>query len=83
MFYELEYFAKSDSICNSDFDNELRKDLINLSLVSSLSKPAEYRLPLSGSKTGNMYSVLTMANGDNYFISTGMCYKVAKELEML
>lgn len=79
MFYELMYFAKADSICAEDFNNEVHTDFINLSLVSSLTKPIKFNLPFSGGLV-NEYSVLTMSNRDRYFISTHMYVKLSKVL---
>lgn len=68
MFYKLHYFKKADSICADDLKEKNQIDTINLSLVSSLSDLKKFHLPFSGDFKGN-YSLLTMNNGDRYYIN--------------
>lgn len=68
MMYKLWYFKKTKGdICGSDFENSLRCDYVNLGHIVSVSWVEMFRLPLSGDKKG-MYSMVTMVNGDKYFI---------------
>jgi hypothetical protein len=68
-FYELKYFKKSDNgICADDFKNIMKTDIINLFLISSISELKSFCLPFSG-KLVDKYVLVTMNNGDKYYIS--------------
>ncbi len=81
MFYKLHYFKKAESICANDLKEKEQIDMINLSLVSSLSELKKFHLPFSGQFMGN-YAQLTMNNGDKYYISSDSFIDVLKQLEI-
>ena len=66
--YKLYYFSKSKyGICGSDFENERKMVLINISLILSLSDLMKFNLPLSGEYLED-FALLTMQNNDKYYI---------------
>jgi hypothetical protein len=67
MFYKLHYFKKSHSICANDLQEKIKVDTINLSFVSSLSDLQKFITPFSNNFSGE-YALLTMNNGDRYYI---------------
>lgn len=69
MFHKINYFKKAKEICADDFNEPNKVDTINLSLVSSLTELQDFRLPFSGTHKGH-YALLTMNNGDRYYILT-------------
>lgn len=82
MFYKLHYFKKSEDICADDLKNEILIDTINLSLVSSLSSLRQFRLPFTGQYRAK-YALLTMNNGDRYFIDEGSFADVSNAINQL
>lgn len=65
--YKLKYFTTGDSLCASDLENIRQIEHINLQQVSSLSDMKKFHLPLSGTYKGD-YAVVSMQNGDRFFI---------------
>lgn len=65
--HELKYFKFGAGICATDFENKLKTQYINLDHVSSYSDLLEFSLPLSGKPKG-LYAIVTMVNGDRFFI---------------
>lgn len=64
--FNIRYFKKGNDICGDDFKNhEIEK--INLDLLSSLSELKKLELPFSSKKVGD-YALITMNNGDKYYI---------------
>jgi len=82
MFYRLHYFKKGDGLCGSDLDNRNQVDTINLTFVSSLSDLQKFTLPFSGTFKGN-YAVLTMSNGDRYYIKEDIFASVSTAIQMM
>ena len=68
MFYQLRYFKKStNGLCGADFENKEEKDMVNIPLISSVSDLISFKLPFSNGFVGK-YAVVTMNNGEKYYI---------------
>lgn len=63
----IKYFLKNDVMCGSDFDNAEYIDYINPKFIVSISQLIEFSLPFSLRSLG-YYSVVSMSNGDKYYI---------------
>ena len=68
MFYKLHYFKKAESICASDLKEEEKMEMINISLISSISDLLNFNFPFSGEFKGK-YALITMNNGDLFYIN--------------
>jgi len=77
--YKLQYFKSGDSICGSDLQNKQQVEHINLQQVSSLSDMKKFLLPLSGRYNGD-YAVVSMQNGDRFYINKAEHSKIADAL---
>ena len=76
--YKLEYFTNDTRLCESDFDNKVQTEYINLSEISSISQLKEFKLPFSGKFVGK-YSIVSMKNRDNFVIKEAEYLKLLKE----
>lgn len=81
MFYKLSYFKKAENICANDLKEKDQIDIINLSFISSLSELKKFYLPFSGEFKG-LYALLTMNNGDRYYISEESFTDVLKQMKV-
>jgi hypothetical protein len=77
--YKLQYFKSGDSICGSDLENKQQVECINLQQVSSLSDIKKFLLPLSGTYKGD-YAVVSMQNGDRFYINKAEHSKITEAL---
>lgn len=82
MFYKLYHFHKGGNICANDLQNNNEIDMINLSLVSSLSDLLKFHKPLSGGYAGD-YALLTMNNGDKYYLKEGPFADISEKIKKL
>lgn len=79
IMYKLQYFIKGNRMCASDLENQCQTEYINLQQVSSLSDMKKYFLPLSGIYKGD-YAVVSMQNGDKFYINKIEHSKICKVL---
>jgi hypothetical protein len=77
--YKLQYFQSGNSICGNDLENKLQIEYINLQQVSSISEVKKLLLPLSGRYKGD-YAVVSMQNGDRFYINKVEHSKIAAAL---
>lgn len=77
--YKLQYFKYGDSLCGRDLENKTQIEYINLQQVSSLSGIKRFLLPISGVYKGD-YAVVSMQNGDRFFINKAEHSKIAEAL---
>lgn len=77
--YKLQYFKSGDSLCGRDLENKTQIEYINLQQVSSLSGIKRFLLPISGVYKGD-YAVVSMQNGDRFFINKAEHSKIAEAL---
>lgn len=61
-FIEVEEIGNDGNFCNADFDKP-KKVIIDSSTIVSKTSVEEFLLPFSGSKTGNMYFIVTFITG--------------------
>lgn len=67
-FYKLHYFVKGvNGICADDFKRKRETDIVNISLVSSVSMLQQFFLVSSKAFIG-AYAVVAMSNGIKYWI---------------
>lgn len=76
--YKLKYFT-TGKMCASDLENRRQTENINLQQVGSLSQMKKFHLPLSGTYKGD-YSVLSMQNGDRFYIDLQEYRKISEAL---
>lgn len=77
--YKLQYFKSGDSLCGSDLENKTEVEYINVQQISSLSDVKKFLLPLSGTYKGD-YAVVSMQNGDRFYINKVEHSKIAEAL---
>jgi len=65
--FEVIYMAKNEGLCANDFKREPKKETINLEYFASLSDLEMFRTPLTD-KEVEKFAILTMSNGDQYYI---------------
>jgi hypothetical protein len=68
MFHKIHYFKKSDNICAEDLKEKEKIEIINISLISSISDLLDFKLPFSGKFIGK-YALITMNNGDKFYVN--------------
>lgn len=79
-FVDIEYIRKGNGgLCGADFLEEGRKTIINITYILSLSDLIEFTLPISGTAVA-YFSMLTMSNGDIYYLNDESYKKLKKEL---
>ena len=77
--YKLKYFTKGNGMCASDLENTQQTENVNLQQVSSLSDIKKFHLPLSGTYKGD-YAVVSMQNGNNFYIDKAEHSKITEAL---
>ena len=79
IMYKLQYFTTGNGMCASDLENKRQIENINLQQVSSLSDMKKFHLPLSGTYKGD-YAVVSMQNGDRFYIDKAEHSKITETL---
>ena len=79
IMYKLQYFTTGSGMCASDLENQRQTENINLQQVSSLSDMNKFHLPLSGTYKGD-YAVVSMQNGDRFYIDKTEHSKITEAL---
>lgn len=77
--YKLQYFTTGNGMCLSDLQKQRQSENINLQQVSSLSDMKEFHLPLSGVYGGD-YAVVSMQNGDRFYIDKAEHGRISEAL---
>jgi len=77
--YKLKYFTKGNGMCASDLENTQQIEYVNLQQVSSFSDIKKFNLPLSGTYKGD-YAIVSMQNGDNFYIDKTEHAKISEAL---
>lgn len=66
--YNLYYFTNSShGISGSDFERKDRMVITNLNHISTITELEVFTLPISG-KPIKKFSIVTMSNGNNFYI---------------
>lgn len=87
IMYKLQYFKSGVSfeysgtlLCGSDLEKQNQTEYINLKQVSSISDMKKFFLPLSGDYRGE-YAVVSMQNGDRFYINKTEHSKIVDKLD--
>lgn len=79
IMYRLKYFTKGKGMCGSDLENTQQIENVNLQQVSSFSDIKKFNLPFSGTYKGD-YAIVSMQNGDIFYISRTEHKKISEAL---
>lgn len=82
IMYEINYLKKGDSICTNDLKNKEKIATINLNQISSFTDIRKLYTPFSGIYKGD-YIVVSMQNGDRYYINKREYFKLNKILNFI
>ena len=79
IMYKLQYFTTGSGMCANDLENQRQTENINLQQVSSISDMKKFHLPLSGAYKDD-YAVVSMQNGDRFYIDKTEYSKIMESL---
>jgi hypothetical protein len=76
---KISFFQKNADLCGADFKNQNKIDIINLDFLLSISEIEAFYTPFTNEFRGK-YGVITMSNGDKYYVKEELLDKFRIEL---
>ncbi len=79
--YKLKFFQSGENLSTSDFDNDNQIVYINLKYILSILDLKKFYTPISNVFV-DYYSLVTMRNGEKYYIDKVQLNLILDELKM-